>query len=219
MKKIIIIFILGILFSLHGCTDTPTTIGVYMLMDTSGTYTKQLEQAKRIINYLLGTLNPGDTLAVARIDSGSFSEKDIIAKATFDQRPSVAVKQKRVFEKTVSDFITSVKGSAHTDITGGLLQAVEYLEEAKPGKKYVLIFSDLEEDLEEGHTRDLNKIDLDLNGYNIIALNVTKLLPDQANPQKYYDRLNMWEEIVTKRGGNWRKINDLDRLTTILEEE
>ena len=48
---------------------------------------------------MLGTLNPGDALAVARIDTGSFSEKDIIAKATFDDRPSVSNEQKRVFVK------------------------------------------------------------------------------------------------------------------------
>ena len=35
-----------------------------------------------LINYLLGTLQPGDSLAVARIDTGSFSEKDIVAKVT-----------------------------------------------------------------------------------------------------------------------------------------
>jgi hypothetical protein len=42
---------------------------------------------------------------VARIDTGSFSEKDIIAKATFDERPSMANKQKRAFAQRVHDFI------------------------------------------------------------------------------------------------------------------
>lgn len=56
---------------------------------------------------------PGDSLALASIDSGSFSEKDIVAKMTFDRRPSVTNKQK------VDDFVARVKGSAYTDITGG----------------------------------------------------------------------------------------------------
>jgi len=43
-----------------------------------------------IINYLLGVLQSGDTMAMGRIDTGSFSEKDIVAKVTFDGRPSVA---------------------------------------------------------------------------------------------------------------------------------
>ena len=36
-----------------------------MLLDTSGTYKKELKRAEAIINYLLGTLQPGDSLAVA----------------------------------------------------------------------------------------------------------------------------------------------------------
>jgi hypothetical protein len=82
------------------------TRGVYMLVDTSGTYTEELNKAKAIINYLLGTLTPGDTMAIGRIDTGSFSEKDIVAKVTFDQRPSVANTQKRAFQKKVADFVS-----------------------------------------------------------------------------------------------------------------
>ena len=72
-----------------GCADTTShSRAVFMLLDTSGTYTAELQKAQAIINYLLATLQPGDSLAVARIDTGSFSERDIIAKASFDDRPS-----------------------------------------------------------------------------------------------------------------------------------
>jgi hypothetical protein len=33
---------------------------VYMLVDTSGTYAKQVGKAQNVVNYLLGTLQPGD---------------------------------------------------------------------------------------------------------------------------------------------------------------
>ena len=68
MKKVIIlIIILGLLIA--GCGEPKSrTKGVYMLLDTSGTYTKELPQAQSILNYLLGVLQPGDTLAVASID-------------------------------------------------------------------------------------------------------------------------------------------------------
>jgi len=62
--------------------------GVYLLLDTSGTYTQELTKAQQLINYMLAMLEPGDTFAVARIDSGSFSEKDIVAKVVLDGRPS-----------------------------------------------------------------------------------------------------------------------------------
>ena len=193
-----------------GCTQKMDhTKGVYMLVDTSGTYTDELNKARAIINYLLGTLAPGDTMAVARIDTGSFSEKDIVAKVTFDQRPSVANTQKRAFQKQVADFVSSVAGSSHTDISGGLLQAVEYLNEAGSGQKYVLIFSDLKEELARGHVRD---VPFQLEGFNIIALNVTKLRDDIRDPKNYMQRVDQWRDKAESGGGAWRVINDLERL-------
>ena len=40
---------------------------VYMLVDTSGTYAEEIGKAQQIINFLLGALNSGDSLAVARV--------------------------------------------------------------------------------------------------------------------------------------------------------
>jgi hypothetical protein len=188
------------------------TKGVYMLVDTSGTYTDELNKVRAITNYLLGTLAPGDTLAVARIDTGSFSEKDIVAKVTFDQRPSVANSQKRAFQKQVAEFVSSAAGSSHTDISGGLLQAVEYLNEAGSGQKHILIFSDLKEELARGHVRD---VPFQLDGFNIIALNVTKLRDDIRDPKNYLQRVGQWRARTESGGGTWRVINDLERLDNI----
>ncbi len=99
----------------------PTNSGVYMLLDTSGTYTQELEKAEQIIRYTLSKLDASDSFAVARIDTGSFSEKDIIAKTSFDDRPSAINRQKRLFAQQVSDFVGSVRPAPYTDITGGLL--------------------------------------------------------------------------------------------------
>ena len=90
----------------------PRSKAVYMLIDTSGTYTRELNKARKIGNYLLGTLNSGDSLAMARIDSGSFSEKDIISKVTFDMRPSIATTQKHQFKRQLDDFVSNAKPSA-----------------------------------------------------------------------------------------------------------
>jgi hypothetical protein len=196
-----------------GCAQkTNHTKGVYMLVDTSGTYTEEIKKAQAIINYLLGTLAPGDTMAVARIDTGSFSEKDIVAKVTFDQRPSVANTQKRAFQKQVSHFVSAVASSSYTDISGGLLQAVEYLNEAGSGQKYILIFSDLKEELAKGHVRD---VPFELRGFHIIALNVTKLGADIRDPKQYLQRVAQWRGKTESGGGAWRVINDLERLDNL----
>ncbi|RMG60891.1 MAG: VWA domain-containing protein [Deltaproteobacteria bacterium] len=207
---------MSLLLFLWGCADTSGhRTAVYMLLDTSGTYRLELEKAEAIVKYLLGTLNPGDSLAVARIDSGSFSEKDIIEKVTFDSRPSYANQQKRLFLTRFQEFLSSVKGSSHTDITGGILQAAEFLNETGAGRKYILIFSDLEEDLQKGQIRD---IPLQLKGIRVVALNVTKLRTDNIDPRKYMGRLATWEKRVLKGGGAWKVVNDLDRLDRILSD-
>ena len=141
--------------------------------------------------------------------------QDIIAKMTFDRRPSVTNQQKRLFKQKVDEFVATVKGSAFTDITGGILQAVEYLDETGSGRKYVLIFSDLKEELVKSHIRDFP---IQLSGCRVVALNVTKLRSDNVDPREYYKRVEAWQSRVEAGGGHWRVINDLERLDTILAD-
>ena len=187
---------------------------VYLLLDTSGTYTEEMNKAQSIINYLLAELNSGDSMAVARIDSGSFSEKDIIAKVSFDERPSAATNQKRAFKQQIDDFVSGIdRGSRHTDITGGILQAREFLQETGAGEQFILIFSDLEEDLTRGHIRDFP---VDLSDTHVIALNVTKLRSDNIDPRDYINRLETWEQKVDDGGGSFKVINDLERMDRLI---
>lgn len=196
------------------CTQSgPRNSGVYLLLDTSGTYRQELDKAEQIINYTLSQLDPLDSFAIARIDTGSFSEKDIIASVTLDDRPSTANRQKRQFSETVEQFIDGAQSATHTDITGGLLQALEYLNEKSPGHKVIFIFSDLKEDLAEGYVRD---IPLAFDGFEVVALNVTKLRSDNIDPREYLARLEAWRRRVEDGGGTWRVINDLDRLEQLL---
>jgi len=211
--RIAILSCLSLLLASCGSESQPRNNGVYMLLDTSGTYTEELTKAEHIIRFTLSRLDATDTFAVARIDTGSFSEKDIVAKASFDDRPSAVNRQKREFAEKVSEFVENVRPAQFTDITGGLLQAVEFLNEKGTGNKTILIFSDLKEDLEEGYQRD---IEVELAGFEVIALNVTKLRSDNIDPREYLGRLEEWQGKVEKTGGQWRVINDLDGLEGLL---
>ena len=213
--KYLVGIIVVLVVTLTACSDPkPQTKAVYMLLDTSGTYTKQLEKARNLIKYLLGNLDSGDSFAVARIDSESFSEKDLIAKITFDMRPSKANAEKRTFNGVIEKFTSNVKGSAYTDITGGMLQAIEYLNETGAGYKYILIFSDLKEEVKEGHVRDFP---ITLTDIKVTALNVTKLQSDNVDPREYMKRVEEWAQRVEDGGGTWRVINDLERLEGMLD--
>jgi len=215
MKKIILTTLLAL--SLSACNEPESKArAVYLLLDTSGTYTAEMDKAQKIMNYLLATLDSGDSIAIARIDSGSFSEKDIIARVTFDDRPSTANHQKRLFKEKIDKFVAdTTKGSRHTDITGGMLQASEYLEETGAGEKYVLIFSDLEEDLQRGHIRDFP---ISLPDIHVVALNVTKLRSDNIDPRDYMNRLDLWETRVSQAGGTWGVINDLEHMDRLIAQ-
>ena len=212
MKRLLLA---SLCFLMMSCArdSAPANTGVYMLLDTSGTYTEELEKAEQIIRYTLARLDETDTFAVARIDTGSFSERDIVAKVSFDDRPSAVNRQKRAFAKQVSEFVDDASPSPYTDITGGMLQAVEFLNEKGTGRKAIFLFTDLKEDLEAGYIRD---IDVPLAGFEVIALNVTKLRSDNRDPREYLGRLAEWQGRVEKTGGTWRVINDLDGLEGLL---
>jgi len=200
--------------ALGSCAPSaPRNIGVYLLVDTSGSYNRQVKKAEQITLYALSRLQSADSIAVARIDTGSFTERDIIAKATFDDRPSTANQQKRAFASRVEQFIDQSAPAPYTDITGGLLQAIEFLNEKHPARKEILILSDMKEELAKGYVRD---IPLDFKGFDVVALNVTKLRADNFDPRQYLSRLDEWRTRVEKGGGHWRVINDLDRLEGLL---
>lgn len=197
-----------------GCSGGNRSHAVYLLIDTSGTYAQEVEKAHAVVNYLLGNLQPGDALAVAKVESRSFSEKDIIAKATFDRRPSQANSQKRAFQARMAAFMQTVRGSAHTDITGGLIQAAEYLNETGARYKTVLIFSDMQEELDKATVRDFS---ISLKNIRVIAVNVTKLHTDNIDPRRYLGRLEQWQRRVIAAGATeWRVINDLEQLDRLL---
>jgi hypothetical protein len=198
-----------------GCADSKSHAhAVYMLVDTSGTYAQESAKALLIINYLLGTLQSGDSLAVARVQSRSFSEKDILAKATFDSRPSHANAQKRAFRDTIDNAFRRVPGSKFTDITGGLMQGAEFLNEIGAGNKTIIVFSDMQEELDRVTQRDFP---ISLKDIRVIAVNVVKLNTDNVDPRRYTGRLDAWQKRVENAGAReWRVINNLDRLDAIL---
>jgi hypothetical protein len=189
---------------------------VYVLVDTSGTYTKEVNKAQGVVNYLLGSLEPGDSLAVATIKSRSFSEKDIVAKVSLTKDPIQANSQKKALSEKMGQFAHSTqntKGTAYTDITGGLVQAAEFLNETGAGRKTVIIFSDMQEELDYKTVRNFP---IKLDGIRIIALNVSKLSTDNVDPRRYMGRLEWWEKRARAAGATeWRVVNDMEHLERV----
>jgi len=210
MRLAAVLALAGLL--LAGCGSRNPGAGqtaVYMLLDTSGTYADHLDKANRIINYLLVTLDSGDSLYVAGIDSSSFSQDNVWISTTFAGQPSKANQQKLAVREALNSHLDALKPSKNTDIKGGLLQAVQYLEESRAQRRMVLLFSDLAEDLPKGYVRDFP---VALDGIDVVAVNVTKLASDNVNPEDYLNRLKRWKTFVTDNGGRWEVIQDMEHL-------
>jgi hypothetical protein len=191
---------------------------VYVLIDTSGTYAAELPKAQAMVNYLLGTINPGDSLAIGQVKSRSFSEKNIVAKVSLGKDPMAVNAQKRVFSQQFSEFAKaaqSSKGSRYTDITGGVIQAAEFLNETQAGKRTIVIFSDMQEELD---SKTVRKIPIKLEGIRVVAVNVTKLDTDNVDPRRYLDRLALWEQNTRTAGAaDWKVVNDMTHLDRIFK--
>jgi len=187
---------------------------VYVLVDASGHYSSTFNDVQKVMRYLLRTLQPGESLALARIDSGSFNESDIVARMTFDIRPSMANAQKRAFLQMLENFSKDTRSSKQTDITGGTLQAIEYLNEAGSRSKHILLFSDLKEETREDKVRDFP---VNYSGASVVAMYGSNLQSKNLLSKDYVKRMEYWENKVEKGMGSWKQITDLDQLDTIFE--
>ena len=167
---------------LVGCGEpTNHNRAAFVLIDISNSYAAEREQARRLTNYLLAELNAGDSLAVGFIDNSSFTERNIIAQVTFDGRPSVAGDQKRAFQRRVNTFMEQFQTpSYHSDITGGVLLARDYLEQTEAGRQQLFLLSDLIEDVPPRLERDMK---LSLSDVEVVAVNVKRQRSDNENPR------------------------------------
>lgn len=217
MRRLFVIPLAIVLLACAACTQTggKHARAVYVLLDVSQSYNGKLAEANPVIDYLLASLVSGDSLTVASIDSASFTEKDVIAKVTFDDRPSIANEQKRAFRARLNKFLADRHPSVNTDVSGAMLQAAQDLDETGAGHRYILVFSDLQQDLPKGYVR---KSKLPLRGTRVIAVDVTKLHTDNVDPQNYLNRLAHWKHVVTADGGRWQVINDLSHLDRVFKD-
>jgi methionine salvage enolase-phosphatase E1 len=126
-------------------------------------------------------------------------------------------RQKKMLRDELSNLRQLTKhSSAYTDITGGLMQATEFLAESGAGRKTILIFSDMYEEL-DGHTK--RDAPLNLKGIRVVGLNVIKLASDNADPARYTNRMKAWEKRFIGGGAtSWKVVNDLEHMDRIFRD-
>jgi len=191
---------------------------IVALVDVSGTYADQKPEVVSLIKRgILPNLTPGDTLVVIRIDSESYKKDNVEANMTLDVRPSKANAQKLQLASTLEAFSKKPVRAAHTDIRGAMMLGAEYLRETNAGRRTMVIFSDLEEDLPRGVKRDMASDEL--KGVRILAMNVKRLGHDNANPTAYRARLSNWEKQLTSHGAReFKVVLEAEKLSDLLDE-
>ncbi len=195
--------------SLSACgLVTSTSRSVFVLFDASGTYVKAIPDATRWASLLVARLQPGDFIAVSQISSCSFSDKEVVLQERLPETPSRSAEAQRAVFTKLRDFAGSVKSTKYTDIHGALAQAAFELRQRPEKARYIVVFSDMMEDL--APRCDTSKVTLDLSGITVVASNVIKT--NSANPDKYFALLKTWEATVTAAGGKWMLATSPDQL-------
>ena len=191
---------------------------IVALVDVSGTYADQRPEVVNVIRKgLLPRLTPGDTLIIIRIDSESYKKDNVEASMTLDVRPSKANAQKLQLASALDDFSRKPLRAAHTDIRGAMMLAADYLRETNAGRRTMVIFSDMEEDLPRGVKRDMAPDEL--KGVRVLAMNVKRLGHDNANPTAYRARLSNWGKQLTQHGAReFKVVLEPEKLAELLEE-
>ncbi|MFW5969150.1 MAG: VWA domain-containing protein [Halofilum sp. (in: g-proteobacteria)] len=192
------------------CQSEPQNRAAVVLIDISGAYAGEVDKARRVAGTLLSRLDPGDSIAIAFVDNTSYSDRNFIARADFDHRPSVANEQKREVSAQLDAFLERFSvPSAHSDLTGGMLLARDFLQRTESGRKQLFLLSDLDEDLKPDLDRDGP---LEMDGIEVIAVNVIRRDSDNRNPADYRQRVTDWEQRVEEDGGQWKLVDEIDRL-------
>jgi hypothetical protein len=214
MNRILALAALGAtLLAGPACTESRSDArATAVLVDVSGTYADRLPEVMRIVRLgLLPGIRPGDTLMIVRIGERSYSDEAMVKRVTLDVQPSRANAQKLALANALEGFAESQKRARFTDISGALLFASEHLKKTGAGKRAIVIFSDMREELPKGVRRKLEADELV--GTDVFAMNVKRLAADVNDPAAYRARLDEWGTKLKEAGAaRWTVVLDSEEL-------
>jgi hypothetical protein len=210
MRWAVAILFLAQTLGIAGCTEPARKPrAAYFLIDAARL---RSAPAEATVNYFLSALQPGESLGIASVGTGSFSDRDTIVSISLDARPSLATQQKRLLKKKFDEFTPSPRAAGHLDIAGALLYAVAQLGETKAEERYVLILADLGK---EQIPEPVKGFPLQMEGCRVILLMVETGELAARQQAAALKRLEAWEDWVETGGGEWQVVKDLALLATV----
>ncbi len=213
------LLILGLTILLSACADNKQyETAMCTLIDISGTYAEEKTNVAKIIKaHILRKMNLGDSLFFITIDSNSYEEENLKGHITLEHTPSKANRQKQAFASKLDEFASTPGQAKHTDISGALMLCADYLRSTGAGRQAIFIFSDMQEELQQGLKREFTETEFD--NVNIAAMNVIKLRQDSNDPEVYRKRLSEWGTRLTASGAKqWSIIIDSQKIATYIDQ-
>ncbi len=194
---------------------TSTGRSVFFLLDASGSYGKEIPSIAKTAKLVIAELQPNDWLAASQISSCSFADTEVLPSRRLSSTPSVAAAGKRAAFKSFDDYAAAEHKTSFTDIKGALAGAAVTLRGNKDRHRFIIVYSDLVEDVApDCNTKDLK---LDLNGMTVIASHVTRTKADGQHPERYEARIESWRQIVTEAGGRFEFATSPDELIALVK--
>ena len=210
MRWAVAILFLAQALGIAGCTEPARKPrAAYILIDAARL---RSTPAQEVLNYFLSAIQPGESLGIACLGMGNFSDRDTIVSVSLDVRPSLAMQQKRFLKKKFDEFTPSPQPAGHLDIAGALLYAVARLGETNAEERYVLILADLGKEQIPAPVKDFP---LQMEGCRVIPTTVENGELTGRQQAAALKRLEDWEDWVEAGGGDWQVVNDLALLGTI----
>ncbi len=197
----------GAPIALAGCTaGQDTAKAIYVLLDFSGTYFREIPRCMTAIRAVVARMNPFDQMVIARIDSCSFSNESVLLRFRLPDTPSAATRMKLTVGQQIDRIERNALRTGYTDIIGALYQAAAELRTTRARDRTIVMFTDLVQDLAPNCATGREAMP-DLTGITAVAANV--IILNDARPQAYFDRIEEWETRFRSAGAkDWIVVRD-----------
>jgi hypothetical protein len=210
MRRVVAILFLAQALGIAACTESARAPRAsYLLLETARLKSPPVQA---LVDYFLGAVQPGESVGMACLGTGHFSEKDVIARVSLDARPSVAMQQKHLLRKKLDQFSPFPRPGSELDVAGALLYALTCLNETGAEERYVILFVNFKR---EQIPERVKEFPLQMDECHVIAVDLDEGDLSGREQDAAAKRLETWKDWVEAGGGRWEVVSDLKLLATI----
>lgn len=198
MRSRTLVVALSLCVGLFSCGQSNSK-SVALLVDVSATYFDYIPKAKDGIYHALIGAQSDDFYLVSVIGDRSFSQEAIVGTASIEHVPSRRNVQLLKFKEVMEKSTLLQRKQQNTDIRGAILLAEQELSLRANERRYLVLFSDLDED----PAKDIsNRPDPDLSGYTVVLSSIKRLPKDNRNPELFNTRIENWKTWLYSVGAS-----------------